>query len=53
MGHRLEVYTDADNAKAIIDIASDFNIEAKVIGRCEAADNNQLTLVTEEGVFTY
>jgi phosphoribosylformylglycinamidine cyclo-ligase len=53
MGHRLEVYTDEDNAQAIIDIANDFNIEAKIIGRCETADKNQLTLVTEEGVFTY
>ena len=50
MGHRLEIYTDAETAKAIIDIAGEFDLEAKVIGHCEAADAPKVTVMGEETV---
>lgn len=44
MGHRLEIYTDKETAKAVIEIAGKYEIEGKVIGRCEAAAENRLTI---------
>ena len=53
MGHRFEIYTDKKNASAIIDIASGFDLEAKVIGHCEAAAGKKLTIKSEFGTFEY
>ena len=53
MGHRFEIYTAEKNAASIIDIASGFNLEAKVIGHCEASDKKRLTIDTENGKFEY
>lgn len=53
MGHRFEIFTDEKNAQQIIDIASGFNLEAKVIGRCEASDRKRLTIKSEFGTFEY
>ncbi|MDG2455195.1 MAG: AIR synthase-related protein [Bacteroidia bacterium] len=44
MGHRLEIYCDKDKAQALIDIAATFNVEAKIIGRCEPSDKKELTI---------
>lgn len=48
MGHRLEIYTDPDTARHIIDRAAKVEIDARIIGRCEAADKNKLTIEGEE-----
>jgi phosphoribosylformylglycinamidine cyclo-ligase len=53
MGHRLEFYTDATTAKEIISISEKFNIEAKIIGRCETHQGKKLTLETVNGKFEY
>lgn len=53
MGHRLEVYTTAEAASAMIEIASTLGIEAQVIGRCEKASKNILTIQSELGEFVY
>lgn len=53
MGHRFEIYTDQKNADQIISIASGFNLEAKVIGHCEAYDKKKLTIVSESGKYEY
>jgi phosphoribosylformylglycinamidine cyclo-ligase len=53
MGHRFEIYTSERNAASIIDIASGFNLGAKVIGHCEASDKKRLTIETENGKFEY
>jgi len=53
MGHRFEIYTDEKNSQQIIDIASSFNIDAAVIGRCEASDTKRLTIKSEFGTFEY
>lgn len=47
MGHRFEIYTDEKNADKMIGIAAGFNMEAKIIGHCEASDKKKLTIKTE------
>jgi phosphoribosylformylglycinamidine cyclo-ligase len=53
MGHRFEIYTDKKNAGEIINIASGFNLDAKVIGHCEASDKKKMTITSEYGKFAY
>jgi len=53
MGHRFEIYTGRENAAEIINIASGFNLEARIIGYCEAFDKKKLTISSEFGTFEY
>jgi phosphoribosylformylglycinamidine cyclo-ligase len=53
MGHRMEIYTAPANAKRIIEIAAGFNLDAQIIGRCEASDKKRLTISSEFGTFEY
>jgi phosphoribosylformylglycinamidine cyclo-ligase len=53
MGHRFEIYTDKKSASEIVDIASKFNLDAKVVGRCESSDSKRLTIKSEYGTFKY
>lgn len=53
MGHRFEFYTDKETAREIIAISESFNVDAQIIGRCEAADTKQVTVKGEHGEFIY
>lgn len=53
MGHRMEVYLDEANAQTVIDIAKSFNVDAQVVGYCEPAETNKLTISSAYGEFTY
>lgn len=53
MGHRFEIYTDIKNAEAMINIAGEFNLEARIIGRCELSDKKKLTIQSPFGKFEY
>lgn len=53
MGHRMEIYTSEKAAGEIISIAKSFNVEAKIIGRCEKAKKTKLTVKSEFGEFVY
>lgn len=53
MGHRFEIYTGMKNATEIITIAAGFDLEAKIIGHCEAFDRKKLTISSEFGTFEY
>jgi phosphoribosylformylglycinamidine cyclo-ligase len=53
MGHRLEIYTDAEAAKEMIQIANSFGIEAQIIGRVEASSSNKLTISGDFGTLLY
>ncbi len=53
MGHRMEIYLPQQYARDIIDIASQFNIDARIIGRVEEADKNELIIRDEEGEYRY
>ncbi|HYF69758.1 MAG TPA: AIR synthase-related protein, partial [Ohtaekwangia sp.] len=53
MGHRMEIYLNEKHAQAVIDTASRFNIEAKIIGRVEAAPAKSVTIKSIHGEFSY
>lgn len=53
MGHRMEIYTDADTAKEIIKISESFNIPAQIVGRVEESEKRELIIKSEFGEFTY
>ena len=53
MGHRLEVFTNEATAQKMIDAAKPFNIEAKIIGRVEAAEKSSLVLKGGFGELVY
>jgi phosphoribosylformylglycinamidine cyclo-ligase len=53
MGHRFEIYADQKNAEEIINIASEFNLDAKIVGHCETSEKRMLTISSEFGTFEY
>lgn len=53
MGHRLEIFTDAAAANRLIALAQQFHIEAKVVGRVEAAEKASLVLEGSFGELVY
>ena len=53
MGHRMEIYLKPEHAARVIEIAGSFGIEARIIGRVEAADANRLTIISDKGTFEY
>ncbi|MFH0842487.1 MAG: AIR synthase related protein [Bacteroidota bacterium] len=53
MGHRFEIYSSEKHAEEMISIASSFNLDAKIIGHCEASDKKKLTIKSEFGTFEY
>ncbi len=53
MGHRLEIFTNEKTAAALIATAAEFNIEAKIIGRVEAAAQSSLHLHTSTGIIDF
>ncbi|WP_153795899.1 AIR synthase related protein [Foetidibacter luteolus] len=53
MGHRLEIFTGETSAAKMIEAAKQFNIDAKVVGRVEAADKKELHLKVKDGWIVY
>ncbi len=53
MGHRMEVYLPASEAEAVIEAAAAFGIEARIVGRVEAADHNEVVIEGEGGTHVY
>jgi phosphoribosylformylglycinamidine cyclo-ligase len=53
MGHRLEFYVKPELANEIISIAAEFNIDGRIVGRCESADKAKLTIRSGFGEFFY
>ena len=53
MGHRLEIYVNQDIAQDIIEISKSFNVDAKLIGYCEKAEENKLIIKSKNGTFEY
>jgi phosphoribosylformylglycinamidine cyclo-ligase len=44
MGCRMEIYTDSDFAEKVVSLASEFNIDAQIIGRVEASEKKKLVI---------
>ena len=53
MGHRMEIYLPEVFAQDIISISKEFNVDARVIGRCETSNQTNLTINSEFGSFAY
>jgi phosphoribosylformylglycinamidine cyclo-ligase len=53
MGHRMEIYCQEHLAAPMIQMAGEFNIDARIIGRCEPSGNKGLTIKTSHGEFIY
>ena len=53
MGHRMELYVPEAIAADIIKISESFHIDAKIVGRVEAAAAKQVTVKSEKGEFSY
>lgn len=53
MGHRLEIFTDETTADSFISEAAKFDLQAKIIGRVEAADKNELQLHLHDEIISY
>ncbi len=52
-GHRMEIYLDGSLADRLIEISTDYGIEARIIGRVEASDAKKLTIRSQYGTFMY
>ncbi len=52
-GHRMEIYLDKAHAAKVISIATEYGIDARVIGRVEASKTKKLTIQSEFGTFIY
>jgi len=53
MGHRMEIYLPEAYAEEVIAISRSFNVEAKIIGHCEASAKKELIIESEFGKFEY
>jgi len=53
MGHRLEIYTNEDTAKDLIEICDTFNLDAKVIGRVVANEKPEVEIKYQGETFNY
>jgi phosphoribosylformylglycinamidine cyclo-ligase len=53
MGTRLEIYTDAEYADAMITIAKSYGVDAKVIGRVEESGKKEVELLTKDEVIRF
>jgi phosphoribosylformylglycinamidine cyclo-ligase len=53
MGHRMEFYVPASVAEKIIHTANSYNIEARIIGRCENFKGKRLTIQKGEDSYEY
>lgn len=52
-GHRMELYVNPEVAEDIIALSKQFNVNAQIVGRVEAADKKALTIKSEYGTFEY
>ncbi len=53
MGHRFEIYLEPRYADEVMEIASSFGLDAKIVGHCEPAKGKKLTIKSDQGVFHY
>jgi phosphoribosylformylglycinamidine cyclo-ligase len=53
MGCRLEIYCDAANANALIEVAQQFKIDAQVIGRVEESVKKELVIKLKDEEIVY
>lgn len=53
MGHRMEVYLEEKVAEKVIQLAAEFGVEARIIGRVTDYNGKKVTVSGPHGTFTY
>jgi phosphoribosylformylglycinamidine cyclo-ligase len=53
MGHRFELYVPPESVDPIIEIAGNFDLEARMVGKCLKSYSRKLTILSQVGEFTY
>jgi phosphoribosylformylglycinamidine cyclo-ligase len=53
MGHRFEIYTDAQHANEIISISRSLGVDARIIGRVEHAERKEVIIEGPHGHYRY
>ena len=53
MGHRMELYVDAQYAEQVIAISRSFNVDAQIVGRVEAGTGKKVSIHSPFGDFEY
>ena len=53
MGHRMEIYLNAEHAGRVIDISRSFNVDAQIVGRIEKSEERELVIESPYGRFVY
>ena len=53
MGHRMELYVPEAIAHELISISKSYNVDARIVGRVEAAEGKKLTIGSAHGTFEY
>lgn len=53
MGNRLEVYTDEDTAKSLLEIGASYNIDTQIIGYVESCEGEKVEIQSPYGTFEY
>jgi phosphoribosylformylglycinamidine cyclo-ligase len=53
MGHRMELYTDADAAADIIAISKHYGVDARIIGRVEQSDTAKVSILKDGETYVY
>jgi phosphoribosylformylglycinamidine cyclo-ligase len=53
MGHRFEIYIAPQYAQQVMDIAENYNIQARIVGRVETYKGKKLTIKSRFGEFEY
>ena len=53
MGHRMEIYLNAEHAQRVIDISRSFNVDAQIVGRIEKSEERELVIESPYGRYVY
>jgi phosphoribosylformylglycinamidine cyclo-ligase len=53
MGHRLEVYLKPDKAEAVLALAAELGLDARIVGRVETSTKKMVTISSPFGTFKY
>ncbi|NLE33111.1 MAG: phosphoribosylformylglycinamidine cyclo-ligase, partial [Bacteroidales bacterium] len=53
MGHRLEVYVKPDKAEAVLALAAELGLDARIVGRVETSVKKMVTISSPFGTFKY
>ncbi|MBU1718366.1 MAG: phosphoribosylformylglycinamidine cyclo-ligase, partial [Bacteroidetes bacterium] len=53
MGHRMEIYTDEHTATALLTIARNYDVDARVIGRCIPSENARVVIHHRDQKYYY